>query len=433
MLAALAIASGLFTTLVLGARVETRVREFAGATPGSAQFAVDLEVLPYARLETRTRHFNLKLDYAADVTQPDLEAGFPGGPELFQLGQLSAYYSGKDWELGASEGGGIGTMNFSYLTPYLATAGQGSGPPPVQLVPCADATHCANETVELGSSASSITLRYKHDRTSLSLSPSYTVSGGVGDASRKIFPLLSMPRVDLSLEQTVSRRDVLATRTDATAADSTPRACNPATGGPPLNRLDPSPPTCAPRSQWASASEVWSHRLTRRATLELTGGAAVIRNQIDPSQPYSILPYPVAGIMLGYALRSGEPDRPALHPIVTDPPKPGGYVYARVGPVVDTFWGVADPRLEIGAAVLDPLDEEYSLLGRAAFVRSMPPTVLDATYFAGDVEILRHLDKYRFDVGGGLRGAVQDDPFTGRFYVLSAYLTFIWHEPRIRF
>src|SRR6185312_16220689 len=202
MLSSLVIASGLFTTLFLGARVETRVREFQGAPPGNgAQFAVDLDVLPYARLESRTRHFDFKVDYAADVTQPDLEGGFTVGPQLFQLADVSAWYAKKRWIFGASQGGGFGTMNFSYLTPYAASPGGPSlGPPPVQLVPCANAAQCATETVELASSASSLWLRYNTDRASFSISPSYTVSGGLDDASRKIFPLLSMPRVDASLE-----------------------------------------------------------------------------------------------------------------------------------------------------------------------------------------------------------------------------------------
>ncbi|HEY1954287.1 MAG TPA: hypothetical protein VGH28_01715 [Polyangiaceae bacterium] len=432
MLASLAIASGLFTTLFLGSRTELRLREVPLGT-GGVQFAVDLETLPYARFEMRSRHFDFKIDYAADVTQPDLEGGINAGPQLFQLANMSTWYSTRDWEIGASQGGGIGQMNFSYLTPYSAVPGQSGGPPPVQLVPCTDLTKCANELVELGSSASSLTLRYKHDRSSVAVSPSYSVTGGIDDASRKIFPVVSLPRVDASFEQTVGRRDVLATRGSAAAADSTPRACNPATGGPPLDRTDPNPPTCAPRAQWGTLSETWEHRLSRRISLELTGGAAVARNEIDTSQPYNLLAYPVAGVLVGYALRNPDPDRPAMHPIITDPPKPSAYAYARVGPVIDNYWGFVDPRLEIGAAALDPINDKYTLLGHAAFVRSLPPTALDASYFAGDVELLRRIDKYRFEFGGGLRGAYQKDPFTGEFYVISAYLTFIWHEPRIKF
>lgn len=167
MLAALAIASGLFTTLFLGARTELRLREIPGATPGSVAFAVDLETLPYARFEMRSRQVDFKVDYAADVTQPDLEGGINAGPQLYQIADISTWYSTRDWVIGAAQAGGFGQMNFSYLTPYAATPGQAGGPPPVQLVPCTDASRCANEIVEMGSSSSSVSVRYKHDRNAI--------------------------------------------------------------------------------------------------------------------------------------------------------------------------------------------------------------------------------------------------------------------------
>jgi len=433
MLAALAMASGLFTTLFLGASAETRLREAPGGTPGSVAFAVDLAALPYFRFETRSKHFDFKLDYAAEITQPDLEYGIHEGPQAFQLADLSVWYAARDWVFGATQGGGVGTMNFSYLTPYeIAPQGQ-SGPPPVQLVPCTDLAHCASEIVTLGSSYSSLSARYKHDRNTVALTPSYSVSGGLDEASKVLLPIVSVPRIDFVFEHVLGRRDAISTLAYASAADSTARACNPATGGPPLDLTNPNPPTCAPRAQWGGARETWTHRITRRLSLELTGGAAVARNEIDPSQPYSVLPYPVVGALVGYALQNTDPDRPAMHPLLSDPPKPAVYAYGRVEPMIDTHWGIVDPRLEIGAAILKPLDEENTLTGHVAFVRSLPPTVLDATYVEGEVGALHKLDRYRFEAGGGLRGAYQDDPFTGRFYVLGAYLTFVWHEPRIVF
>ena len=64
------------------------------------------------------------------------------------------------------------------------------------------------------------------------------------------------------------------------------------------------------------------------------------------------------------------------------------------------------------------------------FLRSLPPTILDATFVGGDVQLTRRLDKYRFEIGGGVRGAYQRDPFSGEFYVFSAYVVLLWHEPR---
>lgn len=432
MLAALVLASGLFTTLFLGARTETRLRESPGSD-GRPTLGVDLETLPYLHFGTRSSHVDFKLDYAADLVQPDIENGFPTGPQLFQLANMSVWYAWRDWVLGAAQGGGFGSMNFSYLSPYAVNNGYSLGPPPVQLVPCTDLSRCAYEVVNIGSSASSVAVRYKHDRSSLALAPSYTVSGGLDTASRALMPVVSMPRVDLAFEQTVDRRNVATTLASATAADSTPRACNPATGGPPLDLTTPTPPLCAPRAQWASLREVWQHNITRRLTLALTAGATVARTDIDPSQPYGFLAYPVAGVQASLALQKQDADRPALHPTITDPPRPAVYAYAHVEPIIDPHWGIVDPRLSLGTALYEPLDSNNTLFARAVFLRSLPPTALDATYFTGEVELRHRLDRYRFETGGGVRGAYQDDPFTGRFYVVTAYLSFIWHEPRIVF
>jgi hypothetical protein len=433
MLAALALASGLFTTLFLGARSELRLRQNEGTTPNSVDYGVDVAVAPYARLETRSRTVDFKFAYAAELTQPDLEYGFTQGPQLFQMGDLSLWYVQRHWMVGVSQGGSFGDMNVSYLVPYIVGNGQSSGPPPIQLVPCTDLSRCADEVVSVGSSATSVTGRYRHRRTTLSLTATYTVSGGLDEASIKLMPVESVPQIDLGVEHLLTRRDKLRTEANASAADSTPRACNPDTGGPPLDLTNPNPPTCAPRAQWMSLRETWSHRITRRWSFELTGGATVSRSEVDPSKTYGLLPYPVVGALFGYALQNPEHDRRGLQTPLTDPPRPSAYAYTRVAPTVDTHWGIVDPRFEIGAAMLAPLDDKYALAGRFAFARSLPPTALDATYVAGEAQVFRRLDKYRFEVGAGLRGAYQDDPFTGRFYVLTAFLSFVWHEPRISF
>jgi hypothetical protein len=436
------VASGLVSTLDVGAYNELRLR-FAPTVGDTPLTAVDFVTAPYLRVESKSRHLDLKFAYAADVTLPDLEmlSSAPQDPQLFQLADLSAWYSTKHWVFGLSQGGSIGEMNFSYLSPYLVTPGQPvGGPPPVQLIPCADPAHCANETVVFGSSATMATLRYlRDDKTSFGIAPSYNISGGLDAPSRAIVPVLSNPRVDFNVEHRITRRDELLTQGDVTASDESQRACNPATGGPPVNLHDPNPPVCAPSAEWVSLREVWRHRVSRRVATELIGGATVARATVNdtddpahanPAQPYRIVPYPVFGGVVTYTLQNPDPDRPALNPVLRDPPKPAAYFYTRVGPVVDTFYGIVDPRLEIGAAIFQPLDAKYLLTARASFVRSLWGTSLDATYVSGEVSAYRRLDKYRFDVGVGTRGAWQQDPFTGEFWVFSAFVAFMWHEPR---
>jgi len=267
-----------------------------------------------------------------------------------------------------------------------------------------------------------------------------------------------MPRIDAALEHQIARRDFLVTEAEATMATSSLRACDPKNGGPaPLIPnpdpngttafvVDPKPYACAPAEQWVALREVWRHRLTRRILMEAGAGAMVASvsfNRADssgfdgdigikntPVQPFNVFPYPIARFMLAYSLQNPDPDRPLLHRVLTDPPKPSIYTYARVGPVVDTHYGFFDPRFEVGVAALHALDAHYTMQGHLGFLRSLPPTLLNATFFGGDVQLTRRVDTYRFELGGGLRGGYQRDVFSGEFYVFSAYIVLLWHEPR---
>jgi hypothetical protein len=291
------------------------------------------------------------------------------------------------------------------------------------------------------------------------MAPSYTISGGTDFASQQTVPLVSQPRIDAALEHQIARRDFLVTEAEATAATSSIRACDPTNGGPaPLvpnpdttapNKfvVDPHPFACAPAEQWVALREIWRHRVTRRIMLEAGAGAMIASVSYNRSEtsgfdtdgnsykgtplvPFNVFPYPVARVMLAYSLQNPDPDRPLLHRALTDPPKPSIYAYARVGPVVDTHYGFFDPRFDVGIAGLYALDAHYTMQAHVGFLRSLPPTLLNATFFGGDVQLTRHIDTYRFELGGGLRGAYQRDIFSGEFYVFSAYIVLLWHEPR---
>jgi hypothetical protein len=470
MLGALILASGILSTVDVGARAEMRVRVAPNTDPTTGKSVgpaagADLLLTPYARYESKTRHFDFKVGYAALVTAPDIEQWFSGQaspPQLFQMADISGWYSTKHWVIGASEAGSFGQMNFSYLTPYPVTP---SGPvsqglPPLQLVPCTAGQPCRNITVNFGASSSSIAMRWTGRHTSFSMAPSYTISGGTDLASQQTVPLVSQPRIDAALEQQIARRDFLVTEAEATAATSSIRACDPANGGPaplipnpdpngtPAFVVDPHASGCAPAEQWVALREIWRHRVTRRIMLEAGGGAMIASvsynraststfnvdpngvNKDTPLVPFNVFPYPIARVMLAYSLQNPDPDRPLLHRALTDPPKPSIYTYARVGPVVDTHYGFFDPRFEVGIAGLHAIDAKYTVQAHVGFLRSLPPTLLNATFFGGDVQLTRRLDTYRFELGGGLRGAYQRDVFSGEFYVFSAYIVLLWHEPR---
>jgi hypothetical protein len=468
MLGALILASGILSTVDVGARAEMRVRvapnidATTGQSSGPAA-GVDALLTPYVRYESKSRHLDFKIGYAALVTVPDVEqifTGQPSPPQLFQMADMSGWYTSKHWVVGASQAGSFGQMNFSYLTPYPVTPSGpvSSGPPPLQLVPCTDRAHCQNITVNFGASSSGLAMRWTGRHTSFAMAPSYSISGGTDTNSQQTVPLVSMPRIDAALEHQIARRDFLITEAEAVAATSSLRACDPTNGGPaplianptppPPDMVDPHPYACAPAEQWVALREIWRHRLTRRMMLEAGAGAMVASVSFNrsetsgfadaasdaykgtPLQPFNVFPYPVARVMLAYSLQNPDPDRPLLHRVLTDPPKPSIYTYARLGPVVDTHYGFFDPRFEVGVAALRALDAHYTIQAHAGFLRSLPPTLLNATYFGGDVQVTRHLDTYRFEIGGGLRGAYQRDVFSGEFYVFSAYIVLLWHEPR---
>ena len=103
-----------------------------------------------------------------------------------------------------------------------------------------------------------------------------------------------------------------------------------------------------------------------------------------------------------------------MHPVITDPPKPSVYAIARLGPIIDTHYGLIDPRFEVGGGILQPLGASYTFNAHAAFVRSVPPTAPRRDVRRGGwAELLRRIDKYRFEAGGGVRAAYQRDPFSG--------------------
>src|SRR5207248_5420039 len=144
--------------------------------------------------------------------------------------------------------------------------------------------------------------------------------------------------------------------------------------------IDPDPAVCAPDEQWGALREVWRHRITRRIMSEVAAGGMLARvsyNNADdtahgnPPAPFKLIPYPIARVMFMYTLQNPDPDRPQLHRVLTDPPKPSVYTYARVGPVVDTHYGFFDPRFEVGVAVLQPIDDKHTIQAHAAFVRSL--------------------------------------------------------------
>src|SRR5438445_10843651 len=103
MLGALILASGILSTVDVGARSEMRVRVAPNIDPTTGQQAgpaagVDALLTPYVRYESKTRHLDFKVGYAALVTAPDIEqvfTGQPSPPQLFQMADVSGWSTSK--------------------------------------------------------------------------------------------------------------------------------------------------------------------------------------------------------------------------------------------------------------------------------------------------------------------------------------------------
>ena len=395
------LAADLFTNVVLGDRSEARLRLTEGPNVG-----FDLATTPMAELRLHARRAEFDVSYAPSFTLGDIETG--GTFQLFQIADARLRFVAHRTTLTLGTAGSYGDYNFTYLTPTSTPVGP--TPPPPQAVPTA-------ETVRYGSARTAASIRHTWRRWSFTISGEHSVAGGLDEPSRVFVPLISSPSASLSLAWDATRRDALTTTALASVVDSTPRPCNPATGGPPLipNALTP---TCAPNDEWAELRESWRHVLGRGAFLTLAAGASVVRQQIDRGATETYQPEPEGEATLSFDLGAAQPWRSRLE------------LTARVTPLVDIRYAIVESRAE-AAARFTYGTERDKLAASVSFVRSIPPTNIDATYLDFAVEGVHQLDK-RVGVGLGTRGAWQHDAFTDSFFIVGFYLTFIWQSLPIR-
>ncbi len=395
------LAADMFTTVVVGDRSEARVRVSDGPTAG-----VDLATSPTARLDLRSRRVDFSVGYAPSFTLGDLETG--GTFQVFQIADAAMRFVARRTTLTLSTADSYGDYNFTYLTP--TTAPVGPNPPPPQVVPTA-------ETVRYGSTRTAGSLRRTWRRFAFTVEAEHSVAGGLDEISRLSVPVISTPSASMQLSWDATRRDAIATVARATASDSTARPCNPVTGGPPLVP-GATEPTCAPNAEWAELYETWRHVLGRGSILTLTAGASLVRQQIDRGRAETYSPEPNGGAVLVQNLGSGSPWRSTLE------------FSARAAPIVDIRYAIVEARVDASVRFTYGTARD-KVASTVSFVRSIPPTTIDATYVNFDVEGLHMLDK-RTSVGLGARGAWQHDAFTDSFFVVGFYATFIWQSLPIR-
>jgi hypothetical protein len=403
------LAAGLLTSLVLGDRTETRLRVMEGP-----YFGVDLATVPSARIDLRDRRTRFSFGYSPSLTLGDLETGF--NFQLFHMADASLLFVARRTFIAVATSDSYGDFNFGYLLPTSVPTG--SNIPPPQIVPT---TAGEATTIRYGSTHTAISFSQRWRRVAFTLSAEHGVGGGMDAPSRLVVPIISTPSASASFAWDATRRDQLTTDLKATAASSTPRPCDPTTGGPlpdPLALY----PQCAPNQEWAELRETWRHSLARHSTLTLAAGGAAVRAQINPQtgppDTPTYTPMPTGEITLLHDFGVGRPWHSVLQ------------LGARVSPIVDIRYSIVESRVDTNVTWTLSRGRN-SVATTVSFVRSVPPTIINATYLNFAVEGLRKVDK-RFEVGLGARGAWQDDAYTGAFYAVGFYVALVWHEPRIR-
>lgn len=199
----------------------------------------------------------------------------------------------------------------------------GNGSPGVNPNPATTARRAANYRVQLWSLHSSLGLAYPMTRrSSMTASLDYSLTAGLG-RSRRDYPLLQGPGVNLGLSTRVTARDTLTTALNARYAWTEPFVLSGST----LETVN--------KSSVTTLDETWTHAFNSRTSSALAAGVAYTTNQTnDGPIQHSILP--TGRGSLSYATRAG-----------------GGMLTVSggvgVAPVLDLTTGSVDPRLGVGA------------------------------------------------------------------------------------
>ncbi len=402
MLAALALCADLQWSMLLGDRTEARARQARGHAVG-----FDLATLPSVRIEGQTRRTRLSFSYAPLLTLRDLQA--TRSFEVLHSADLSLSWQARRFSLAIGESVSYGDFNFGYLTPQ--TESLNLPRPSPQALPTA-------LTLRFGSSRTGAFLRWTWRRTALAIAPSYSIAGGLDEASRALVPVSRTPRIDVSVQTIATRRDLLTTEASGQFSESTARACDPTTGGPPIAGSLVGA-TCSPRNQIAELRESWRHKLARHSDLSMGVGAAMVRAQIDSSSDPNLTFMPTGYLIVSHDLTLGRTIRPKIE------------LGARVAPLVDIRYQIVEPRLEAWASWFGTVGRT-SFITRVSVLRSLPKTLLDVTAVSLSSEVTRTLNR-RFDIGTGVRGTWQRDNTYGANTFVTYFVSLSWHEPRIRF
>jgi hypothetical protein len=416
---------------------------------GGPTVGVDVETKPYAALQLTDRRWNFRLEYGPSLTLPDLELGV--SPQFYQTGVAGIEWHSREVKLSLNETGSYGDLNSGYLfqpnqnstAPGAATPppNQAGGTPPSnQLAPSASQslTYVSSNTV-LRADVRTGT------RSSFYTSAAYLVSGGI---NTPLLPETYGPRFEAGLTFGVGRRNQLVTLASAQASFFTTQQCIDPNSGQPENA------TCNPEVGVAQLTEGLRHQLGLHTTIELDGGASVVR-----SRQTNVVFIPCAegrgpgATAVGGAGASNcgpgnkavaAPDRPYTTSVNPAALAALTHVYrgrdaltfrldASYQPVVDARSGIASDRIQADVSLADSLNRIVRLTVTAGGAQTIPTDApLAASLVRGEVELEVALSK-RVQLSIGDSTQYQSQNPYGAFFSTYGFLAVTVATQALRF
>lgn len=309
-------------SVTFGARTELRLRApgDAGAGGELVEQSLDSDNSADARLTATFKTFELGLAYLPRLTFRNLAEQ----PErdLLNGAELTATWRWPRLTLSLRESASYGQRGFSPFAVSAPTAPEAAG----ETSAAAPSQTALNGSVPFVSSDTTLAVAAVLTRRStLSLSSSYFVSGGVDDEARMLFPFSTGVRGSVGFERRATRADTLSTSVDASA-----------------QRAEGQGATI--RTRTITASEVWRHSWSQSTDSSVRAGTGLTSSSDAVKNP-SFFPSASASL---------------THRIVTGP-RHGRLeltLSANVDNVVDQLSGRADTRAQVAAHAswaLEPL------------------------------------------------------------------------------
>jgi hypothetical protein len=357
----------------LHARTEVRYRDPGNIITGDQYEgnAIDLDVDAGIDLAVLWRRARVGLGYRPRLVLSSLFGDTQRSVlhEFYGSGTLKF----RKVELTLSERVSFGEASFTGLTQPTTGPSLGMDPemdpnPPLPDVTVVQAVPYSTEFSYLSTETSLSSAITLSRRVGLTLTLSYSMSGGADAESRRAMPRSEGPHAVASLDYVASRRDTLTTSVEAVSVRTT--------YGPTLEGIIQEPTD----TRLMRAGESWRRRLSRNVSTSLSGGAELV---FDVPPDGDAVPYPYGSGSIA-ATWAGP-----MHSRFTANADVG------VSTTVDRMTGLSDQRWSVGAGI-EWRKNPWSLQGNASRSESLsgsdPLSVtLTSLDFGGRYELTKML------------------------------------------